>query len=78
MAPSHYVAIRSSRAIHVDCCFCFSFDLCNCNGRQFDASLIAALENIENLGKNRGGSFGTFTFRTDSKPEDELLKPRGN
>jgi hypothetical protein len=37
---------------------CFSFDLCDCNGRQFDASLIAALESIKNLGNNRGDFFG--------------------
>ena len=53
----HYVAIRSSSVIHVDCYFCFSFDLCDCNGKQFDA-LPITLKSIKNLGNNRGDFFG--------------------
>jgi hypothetical protein len=40
MAPFHYVAICSSSVIHVHRYFCFSFDLCGGNGRQFDESPV--------------------------------------
>jgi hypothetical protein len=56
--------------------FLFFFDLCDCNGRQFDASLIAALESIKNLGNNRGDFFGwrelveSFTDQSASRQLD--------